>query len=466
MSSMLHQSVENSVAALHYAAANPNSAREQGHAQLLLGSSLEGEPDLRPTSGHQSARPLSIRSKPPREMDNIDVVTRISLLAFNPGQGPALTALSEDERYSVLCVTRLDINDIASTRMEKMLTVTESAESKTVQVLSDILKNGSGKASGPQKPWKGLVASNALDRCGANVIGRWSEMTKRVFCPNRLQFDVVFGAPILSIAPLNSIREEATPMHLGESPLSFENALIRKYVVFRRNNYPDNFVSWLILLGKIYVIVNDSLLKQADYLRADEHGQRKARLDFENRYIVCLQKKSFSWDTLPTTVKSPYATTTLRDMVVISAMLGIYWKEFNHSRSKYLAEGSGHKLVGSVIPDLGISFTYEEMFEPVFYQTRMVLNADCKGLCFGRCPTIFNSASFNILPDHCASTLRLGSLADIAETMAEFKFTVNTVNYFRPEIVSNARHSHLFPSTFPHEFCFLCLYYLTVASSI
>lgn len=170
--------------------------------------------------------------------------------------------------------------------------------------------------------------------------------------------------------------------------------------------------------------------------------------------VVALQAKPQSWDNMPTSVKKPFATTTMCHIVEIAAMMGIYWKEFDRSRDKYRAEGNGFMLTGSTVADLGLCFTFQICGKARFRENRIIPVDGVKSLCFGYVPTLFQEEEdIRRIDAKDPDELQFGSMLEIAETMVALKCNTNTANYFKT-LFQGAKHQHLFAGTFTELFWF------------
>ncbi len=104
-----------------------------------------------------------------------------------------------------------------------------------------------------------------------------------------------------------------------------------------------------------------------------------------------MQAKKRTWDTMPDTIRKPYATTTLCHLVEMAAMLGIYWQEFDRSLDKYRAEGNGYVLTGSTVPRPGHRLHLPDLGPEPVRDNRIVPADGVKELAFGVVSTIFRT---------------------------------------------------------------------------
>ncbi|KAK3695744.1 hypothetical protein B0T22DRAFT_115466 [Podospora appendiculata] len=164
---------------------------------------------------------------------------------------------------------------------------------------------------------------------------------------------------------------------------------------------------------------------------------------------VCLQQKPKTWDNMPDSVTKPYAITTFAHLVEMTAMLGIYWKEFNRDDDSYRAQGNGFSVEGFYVEGLGVAFTFQKTGPTWFEKNRVVPRYDVKELCFGLAPTVFRPRDEVQYADEPKGKgmLQLGSAAEIADTLAVFGCNITTVNHFRKSH-AGTRRSHIFAVPF------------------
>ena len=207
--------------------------------------------------------------------------------------------------------------------------------------------------------------------------------------------------------------------------------------------------SWVALLMAVQRMEKESRAWQNDHF-FHYTPPEPAGAPTLHTLTVALQRKRKSWDSMPDGLKRPYATTNIAHLVEMTAMLGVYWREFDRTDNIYRAQGNGFIVLGSMVDDLGVAFTFQKVGPTWFQENRMVPHNSCKELCFGFCPTIFRKAGdsnwrYADEPKD-SGTLQLGSLPELAETLVTLGCNTNTVNYFR-KAAETSRHSHLFPST-------------------
>ncbi|CAK7203863.1 hypothetical protein SEUCBS139899_006612 [Sporothrix eucalyptigena] len=325
-----------------------------------------------------------------------------------------------------------------------------------------------------------FASAEGYSQCSEKIIGDWSKFTERKLRLKQFRFEVRFRIPVIFVAPpYNSfgplgddlgnksgkeiVYLDGTPENYRKTHTytleEFDEKRNRlkgtetREIIHTADNEPT---TWLALLMAIQRMEHESRVWQKTISRAYEVpvGAPQA-LTLENVYdghtmVVGVQEKTRSWDTMPDGLKKPYATTTMCHLVEMMAMLGIHWREFDRRNNVYRAQGNGFLLTGSMVSNLGVSFTFEKTGKTWFQENRIVPNDRVKQLCFGFCPTIFQGGLktplFTDEPKD-EGTLQLATRAEVAETLVSFKCTTNTVNYFRLGN-EHTRYSHVFPITF------------------
>ncbi|KAK3693056.1 hypothetical protein B0T22DRAFT_33188 [Podospora appendiculata] len=299
--------------------------------------------------------------------------------------------------------------------------------------------------------------------CGESVMGEWHNSKKRIFRLTELRFEVQFESPVIFVSfPANKngpVKNE--PIHYvdgTQESLKNTRALLPNQEEKHRHTLQNNRVhtadneraTWVTLLSQL-----QSMEKESQEWQKQQHnsGPPLPRLaDFSQHSLaVAVQAKKRSWDTMPTDVRKPYATTTFCHLLEIAAMMGIYWKEFSRSKDRYRAEGNGYILTGSPIADLGLIFTFRICGKSRFKENRVIPVDEVKEFSFGFVSTIFKENQDNRRLDfpnedsHDLGFLQLGSLDEVAETMVQIECNTNTANFFRSK---DAKHTHLFAVPF------------------
>ncbi|KUI73288.1 hypothetical protein VM1G_09118 [Cytospora mali] len=272
------------------------------------------------------------------------------------------------------------------------------------------------------------ASATGYSRCGEQVMGPWSETRRRIFRPEELRFEVRFQAPVMI----------HTRVHTADN----ERA------------------TWIAMLQALQQMEYRSQEWQIDMLKKDtERSGPKAMLPSsvagwgQHTATAALQPKVRSWDSMPSEMQKPYATTTICHIVEMAAMLGLHWREFDRSSHKYLAEGNGYLLTGHDVDDLGITFSFQKYGVNNFQQNRIIPTDEIKLLAFGNVSTIFRpkagkggkAAPFDVDDPKNSWVLQFGSASELVESLQHFGCNSKTTNYFRDP---KRKHAHLFPVPF------------------
>ncbi|KAF9880528.1 modin [Colletotrichum karsti] len=326
--------------------------------------------------------------------------------------------------------------------------------------------------------------------CDEKAIGKWSEGRQRVLKPYEFRFEVQFEAPVIFLCPPKNERgpvKNADILFIDGSPESLEktrtalpqapskdssqSSQATEKEIKRAVHTADNeLASWVTLLSALQQMEHESReWQQKKYdvdLRPREPPKDNTQINspedtkgtlakVAGKYslAVALQKKVKSWDTMPSSVKKPYATTTWCHIVEMLALLGIYWVEFDRTNDRYRAEGNGYTVTGSKVSELGIMFTFQVHGRNRFGPNRVVPVDEVKELCFGFVPTIYKSKSderrlkLPIDESRDLSTLNFATMNEIAETLVLIGCNTNTVRYFSDNKTTTTV-SHVFPVAF------------------
>lgn len=298
--------------------------------------------------------------------------------------------------------------------------------------------------------------------CGKTVMDLWHQKTQRVFRWGELRFEVQYETPVIFLAPPSNTRgpivgqmpipidgtdksyqETQTPLNDTEK----RDPMSNKELIHTADN---ELCTWIDLLRAVQAKEKKSAEWSRDMTAKDppplgeKHGDRTL--------TVFLQKKSRSWDTMPSNVKRPYATSTMCHLVELTSILGMHWREFNRSSHRYHAEGNGYIIAGDYVADLGIMFNFQKT-GPTRWEDNCIIPVDeIKELCFGYVPTIFRPRNETPAylkypseePDNLES-LQLGTDDEITQTLILLGCKTNTLRFFKND---SGRVSHLFPVVF------------------
>ncbi|KAI3398713.1 hypothetical protein diail_8752 [Diaporthe ilicicola] len=321
--------------------------------------------------------------------------------------------------------------------------------------------------------------------CNERVMGPWAGTRRRVFRWSELRFEVRFEAPVLFVCPPSNTRgpipkqevrflvgteqseENTRSLPLARTEQERQKAEQKEVEKLGRQSRIHTLVhtadneraTWAVLLQALQQMEHKSHEWEVEMLKQDvARSGPKAVLPESiagwesHTAVVALQPKLRSWDTMPDTLKKPYATTTICHIVEIAAMLGLHWREFDRSNHKYLAEGNGYLLTGHEVSDLGIAFNFQMYGSNRFEQNRIIPTDEIKLLAFGNVSTIYRTEAGKggkLLYDHEDPknnwVLQFGSTTELVESLTHFGCNSKTTNYFRDP---QKKQAHLFPVVF------------------
>ncbi|KAK0629373.1 hypothetical protein B0T17DRAFT_184209 [Bombardia bombarda] len=299
--------------------------------------------------------------------------------------------------------------------------------------------------------------------CGESVMGEWHNSKRRKFRPYELRFEVQFEAPVIFVSfpanqkgpvknqPINYVNGTPESLKATRSLLPQDEEKHRQALRESNVHTADNErATWVTLLSQLQSMERESAQWQ---LQQQKIGPPQPLLaDFSKHTLaIAVQAKKRSWDTMPSDVRKPYATSAMCHVLEIAAMMGIYWKEFDRSKDKYRGEGNGFILTGSHVADLGLMFTFRIYGKSRFEENRVIPVDEVKELCCGFVSTIFQETKdrrrleFPNEESRDLGFLQLGSQDEVAETMVQIECNTNTADYFRKD---DKKHDHLFPVAF------------------
>lgn len=103
-----------------------------------------------------------------------------------------------------------------------------------------------------------------------------------------------------------------------------------------------------------------------------------------------MQKKTRSWDFMPSNIIKPFGTTTLCHIVEMMAMMGIHFKQVDVEKGNLRAEGNGQMITSTLVHGLGIVVTYSMTGAQKFQENRVIPCDELKQLVFGSVPCIMD----------------------------------------------------------------------------
>lgn len=293
---------------------------------------------------------------------------------------------------------------------------------------------------------------------GPEIMGKWARYRRRRFSPTRLAFDILYQTPVFFLAPTINTKgplegkeiwyadgTQGSCDAMGVETEEMFPAVTGCWEVRHRNLWDDEQATWLRLLTEIQRMESESINWETRQWMDCQAKNSRPLLPEVTSLAVGIQRKTHV-HRINTTLRKPYAHTTICHIIELAAVLSIYWKEFSRETDRYRAEGNGYCLIGSR-QEPGLVFAFERIGHARFQETRVIPTSVVKQLCFGIVPTLF--ASHNIegklegypFQQNTLTTLQLGSLQEIAETLSKIGCNSKTSRYF----LEGRAHTHLFP---------------------
>jgi hypothetical protein len=158
---------------------------------------------------------------------------------------------------------------------------------------------------------------------------------------------------------------------------------------------------------------------------------------------VGLQRKTRSWDFMPSAITRPYATSAICHLIEMMAMLGMHWRVFDQIVWNLRAEGNGFILTSTTVHGLGVMVVFSVTGKSTFGANRVVPTEALKELAFGTVPNIFDEKfdeKSYLENDENAQSLELvfGTEKDVDATLESLGCTAQTLESYRKD------HKHIF----------------------
>lgn len=312
-----------------------------------------------------------------------------------------------------------------------------------------------------------IATAKGLPNCDKEVMGLWADFVHKRLRWFRLE--VQYEAPVIFLASTNNehgaverskiwyvdgsvsscretrvmepIKDPEDMPGTGEDPPVNSSGLVPERV----STANHELATWVTLIEAVQKMERDS--SNWEKKKWLDLSQKQPALLRATTLAIAIQSLKRSFDKHPV-LKKPYATTAICHIVELAAVLGIYWKEFNHAKNEYRAEGNGYSLSGYSLNEFGIVFVFEKSGWPRFKKHRVIPTSEIKELCFGNVPTFYRDRDDDenwktpINEQDDLQTLQLGSREEIAQTLNLIGCNAHTTLYYLDE---GKKHIHLFP---------------------
>ncbi|CAG8972634.1 hypothetical protein HYALB_00005403 [Hymenoscyphus albidus] len=291
-------------------------------------------------------------------------------------------------------------------------------------------------------------------RCAKSVMGDWSQGTHRRLVWREFRVEVVFETPVILIAhPTNTKGPiHNRPIHyIDGTDESYQNTRVLKpddeknasdKTVGRVHTADDERASWVTLLSALQTAEASS--RRWDELERNKAPPKIPRIPLaEHQIAVGLQRKTRSWDFIPSSITKPYATTAICHLVEMMAMLGVHWKVFDQIMWNLRAEGNGYILTSTTVHGLGVMVVFAITGKSKFEECRVIPCEAVKELAFGTVPNIFDEKEYLTKePDAQSLQLQFGTPDVVATTLESLGCTQETLARWEKD------HKHIFSVSF------------------
>lgn len=275
--------------------------------------------------------------------------------------------------------------------------------------------------------------------CRETVIALWAVNTRRVFSFTEMRFKVMFETPVIFVAQPGNWRGPLIQQPIFEitgTQKSYNDTHCRTPDVqhlhdqnsgggLRVRTADDEYASWVVLMESLQSAEAEG--RQWDMKSQATMAAAKWVPEIRYSLVVQVQSKKRTWDSMPDSVRKPFATTNISHIIELAALLGMQWTKFDQDTWNMRAQGNGFMFVShSDIFGLGVSVSFSVSGISVFRENRIIPCYSIKSLLFGTVDTIFKDLQLNFEPkkedwEDMLITLRtLRRLKVSRETMARY----------------------------------------------
>jgi hypothetical protein len=350
-----------------------------------------------------------------------------------------------------------------------------------------------------------LGSAKGYSRINKEAMPGWFNFKRRIFQKAEFRFGVEYDTPVFIVCPVANINfpmSDQTWLFIGDdrgpqSPPSPSSTESKQIQIQKEGNKAEEGLTKAVNLTKkgmkvdlipqnpqgqkdkelqrhksVHTVNNEratwiELLSALDTMERDSRkweiiirGDNGPRLpSFQERTLaVAIQRKTRSWDNMPSSITKPYATTTTCHIMEMAAMLGLHWKEFDRAKDTFLAEGNGFVLKSTSVSELGTVFTFQVRGASKFGDNRTIPVDQVKDLAFGLVPTIYhvnNGVDGSRLTALSADEfknlkyLQMGSPNELAETLTSLGCNTRVSELIRN---NDTNQRHLYPCKLPRPY--------------
>ncbi|KAF1837836.1 hypothetical protein BDW02DRAFT_81851 [Decorospora gaudefroyi] len=236
-------------------------------------------------------------------------------------------------------------------------------------------------------------------RCQASVIGSWFDLVELPFRWSSFRFEVKVTTPhfqietISSPTPKLSFFKRAQHQHTGFPRSLFQNQTARLLIpahhpvpligdsksrkgTFCRPlpgpddgeddddtegvnatrptslDYAEDAPTWINLLEDMHKLQHAPLASAAGIIEGD------TRAAVWSRTLVCISRKTRSWDFMPPDIVRPVASTTLGCLIVMTHRMGMVWTDFRPEEGVVRAASKTQSFSTSLVRGMGLVVEY------------------------------------------------------------------------------------------------------------
>lgn len=127
----------------------------------------------------------------------------------------------------------------------------------------------------------------------------------------------------------------------------------------------DDVVTWRSLLDDLHSIqrqIVHEVIESEDFAgaihAADNSHHAAIKHPIERIHIVCIGRRTRSWDFMPPDIVRPVASTTIGCLLVVAHRIGMPFSEFRPDEGIIRASGSGRSFTTSLVRGLGLIVEY------------------------------------------------------------------------------------------------------------
>lgn len=286
--------------------------------------------------------------------------------------------------------------------MTLILLETDAAEKRTLKMVTTTLHPDKRRLNGETGVARESTNSSPWNSCGTDQIGGWSAYRKWVLHVPKMQFRVHFQVPFIFLHSLGK-RPGSLVRPVEGAAIIFvtgtdESAVAARIASKQGRSGKVQLIkaagsqraSWYILLQGLHKMERitrsweEKELKNENSACSTRSGSKHQSFLAKSRpNTIALQPQKRSWDSMPAGFTTPYATTTFRSVIEMTAMLGLNWKAFDQAGSIYSAEGNGYSLSGRREPSLGILFEVGITGSNHFQHRRLIPTDDIRAMACG-----------------------------------------------------------------------------------